>query len=159
MSEISKRAVAKRNLAPYLLELKTLLGGEINPSDLTPIEDLERIRDQSSYLSDEKKASFSIEFDDKLGEKFRKYISNLKKANNSEVYVWTGKSNLCGLCRIDSIEDFDISFPFDVNSDEMILFLTVDCCDRLLFDFFIDSDDQKILEVESEGKNWPFVRY
>jgi hypothetical protein len=159
MTEISEKVAAKRILAQYLSELKALLGIEINPSSLVPIENIEEIREQASCLSNEKESSFLIEFDDKLNEKFREYISNLRKANHSEVYVWTDRSNICGPCKINSIEDLDISFPFDVNSDGVVVFLTIDFCDKLLFDFSFDSDNQRILEVESQGKNWPLVEY
>jgi hypothetical protein len=158
-TETSKQVAAKRILAQYLSELTAILGRDINLSSLVSIENIEKIREQASCLSNETESAFSIKFDGKLSERFGEYISNLRKANDSEVYIWTDKSNLCGPCKINSIGDFDISFPFDVNPEGVVVFLATDLCDKLLFDFSIDSDNQKILEVESQGKHWPLVEY
>ena len=95
-----------------------------------------------------------MNFDLRKSKRFKQFIANLDKANNRPVYIWTEKSNVCGLYKASSIKAINFSFKFDVNDDGMVIFLTEDCNDRLLLDFYIDYKERKMLDLEVKGKNW-----
>lgn len=146
----------KSGFAIYLLELKKLTGVDIN-GDLLLTEDIEEIREKSSALADKEGTRFIVDFSEKDTEQFRNFVRNLNKANDAPVYVWTNSANSYGLYKATSINSIDFSFSFDVNPDGIIVLLTEDLNDRLLLDFYRNSEGREILELELYGKHWKFI--
>jgi hypothetical protein len=159
MTKIQNEIQFKKNLSAYLLELKSLTGKTVSSESLSSINEVERIRNEASILENYDISRFTIDFKDKSEERFKNFIIALSNSNKSSVYIWTNRSNFCGLYKIPSIKMFDFSFPFDVNPDGLVVFLSEDINDQLLLDFSYDSKGQEVLEVELKGRHWPFIKY
>jgi hypothetical protein len=158
MTDISNKLALRKSLTEYLLELKQITGENVKTDSLSSVESLERIREASlAVFQNMNKSKFIVRFDEKDSKKFKDFIANLSKANSSSVYIWTNRANLHGLCKIASINSIDFSFPFNINPDGVIVFLTEDLKDKLLLDFYRDSKEQEILEIELQGENWASV--
>lgn len=160
MTKISNKAELKRNLSSYLLELKQITGIDVDSKSLSPIEDVEKLREQVSVLAVLNKTRFVISFSKKNSEQFGKFVVNLGKSNSNSIYIWTNRANFCGLYEVASINAVDFSFPFDVNPDGIVVFVTSDFSDKLLLDFYDDAEKQEeMIEVELQGKHWPFISF
>ena len=156
---INNKIQFQNNIDSYLLEIEELTGTDITPGLLSSIEDMEKIREKSSALKDLDKLNFVMKFELKNSDRFRQFIANLNKVNNSPVYIWTEKSNVCGLYKVSSINAVDFSFKFDINDEGMVIFLTENCQDRLLLDFYKDRIDKEMLNLEVKGKHWYSVPF
>jgi hypothetical protein len=159
MANIHNKIAFKRNLVPYLLELKQLTGIDVSGESLISVENTDKIRQEWLPLKKADKNKFIISFSEKTSERFKTFIANLSKANNSLVYIWTEKSNICGLYKVASIEAINFAFPFNLSPDGIVVFLTEDLSNRLLLDYYQDSDDQEMLEVEWQGKDWHSIAF
>ena len=149
----------KKNLAPYLSELRRLTGTDVSSESLISVEDTEKIRQKWLYLKDTNTNKIVIDFSEKNSERFKKFITNLNKANSSPVYIWTEKSNMCGLYKAASIDAINFDFPFDISPDGIFVFVTEDLENELLLDYYYDSGDREMLEIEWQGKHWHSVSY
>lgn len=147
------------NISRYLLELETLASKAVNKDDLSSIKQVDEVRVSASHLENLPIEKFKIGFSEKDGSQFSRYIQGLYYSNSEQVYVWTGKTNSCGLYKVSSIKDVNFSFPFNLNEEGIVAFLSVDMKDKLLLDFSIESSGDKIVDVESQGLNWPNVKY
>ena len=148
------------DIEPYLLELGTLTNKTVNRCDLSSIEEVEEVRARLiSGLKNSPTKSFEINFSEKEGVRFDAYVQSLYNSNREAVYIWTKGTNSCGLYKVDSMKSVNFSFPFEINNDEMLVFLSVDVKDRLLLDYFIDDAGDKIIEVRVRGLNWINVEY
>ena len=147
------------NITSYLLELGTLADKTVNRVDLSSVEEVNDVRTMASNLDGLLATKFNINFSEKDGVNFNNYIQSLYEANGKQVYLWTSKTNVCGLYRVDSIKDVNFSFPFDINDEGVVVFLSADMKDKLLLDFYIDSTANKVVEVEVQGLNWPNIKY
>ena len=148
------------DIEPHLLELETFANKTVNRCDLSSIEEVEEVR--ARLISDLKNLptkSFEINFSEKDGVRFDAYIQGLYNSNREAVYIWTKGTNSCGLYKVDSIKSVNFSFPFEINTDGMLQFLSVDVKDNLLLDFDIDDAGEKLIEVEVQGLNWINVKY
>jgi hypothetical protein len=84
MANIHNKIAFKRNLASYLLELKKLTRIDVSSESLSSLEDLEKIRKKSLSLKQRDKKKFVISFEEKTSERFKAFIANLSKANNTK---------------------------------------------------------------------------
>lgn len=157
---INKKSIEYRqHIKSYLSELTLLINQEINEIDLSSLLEVEDVRRKASSLNDFPISKFVIPFNDKATGKFRSFIEALYQANDSEVYIWTKRTNVCGLYKIESIRNINIDFPFEINDEGILVFLSADFKDKLLLDFSLDSNGNKILEVEMQGQNWSDINY
>ncbi|MFI3157237.1 MAG: hypothetical protein QX199_13870 [Methylococcaceae bacterium] len=157
---INKKSLEYRqNIKAYLLELSSLINQYINESDISGLAEIEIIRHKASSLNGFPVSKFVISFNEKVTEKFRNFIDGLYYANDSEVYIWTKRTNICGLYKIESIRNINLDFPFEINDEGILVFLSADFKDKLLFDFASDSNGNKMLEIEVQGQSWPDVSY
>lgn len=147
----------KRNLPFYVDELRCFAGANIDTKSLSSIEEVENIRKKSLPLNELQATKNVVKFSEKNSDRFKRFIENLREANSNPVYIWLHSSNLHGLLKVDSIDAIDFSFPFNVNSDGIVVFLTSDFSDRLLLDFYHDCEGQEMLEVELKGKHWSSI--
>jgi hypothetical protein len=58
-----------------------------------------------------------------------------------------------------SIEAIDFTFPFDISPEGIVEFVTEDLSNELLLDYYQDSDDREMLEVEWQGKDWHSISF
>lgn len=159
MTNINNKREYLSNIDAYLLEIELLTKKSIDKSELSSINEVDEIRSKASNLKTLPKKELKIDFSEKTSTRFIKYIQSLYYANNNEIYLWTSKTNVCGLYKVSSIKDINFSFPFDINNEGMFVLLSVDLKDKLLFDFSFDSSGKKIIEIEIQGLNWPSVEY
>lgn len=157
---INKKSIEYRqHIKSYLSELTVIINQYVSEIDLSSLSDVEDARRKAVSLNDFPVSKFIIPFNEKATEKFRSFIDALYQANDSEVYIWTKRTNVCGLYKIKSIRNINIDFPFEINDEGILVFLSADFKDRLLFDFSLDSNGNKILEIEMQGRNWSGINY
>lgn len=157
---INKKSLEYRqNIKVYLSELALLINQGINESDLSSLAEVDDTRRKASFLNGFPVSKFVISFNEKVTEKFRRFIDALYQANDSEVYIWTKRTNVCGLYKIESIRNINLDFPFEINNEGILVFLSADFKDKLLFDFSLDSNGNHMLEIEMQGQNWSDINY
>jgi hypothetical protein len=149
----------QRNITSYLSELTLLANKNVNESDILDIIEVDDVRQKSFGLNDFEISKFRILFDDRVTEKFKNFIDTLYQANDNEVYIWTKRTEICGLYKVESIKNINLNFPFKVNHEGILVFLSTDFKDKLLLDFSLDSNGEKMLEVETQGQNWSAINY
>lgn len=149
----------KKNIDGYILELKKFTGIDIEPEFLSSIEDMEKIRRKSSSLKNNREKTFTIQFEEKNTKKFIDFVAKLYCCNSNPVYVWTEKTNKCGLFKIDSVLKFNFSFEFDINCEGIVVLLTENLCDKLILDYYENYTNEKLLDVTLQGRNWYSVAY
>ena len=154
-----KKIQFKLNIKAYLAELKELAGVEITPKSLSSLEEMEEIRKRSLHLKDIDEIEYTANFSVKNSYRFKKFIANLSKANNSPVYIWTERANSCGLYKAASINAIDFTFGFELNTEGIIAFTTEDTNNELLLDFYRDSKERETIEIEVKGKDWHSVSF
>lgn len=137
----------------------SLANTTVNRSDLSTIDSVNEVKAKATKLENFPTENFSINFSDKKSGRFCKYIESLYKANGERVYLWTSKSNDCGLYSVGCIKDVDFSFPFELNTEGMLVLLSLDINDKLLLDFYIDSCGSKVIDIEAQGLNWTNIKY
>lgn len=87
--KLNEKIQLKRLLPAYLSELKTLTGLDVSSKSLSSIENVEKIRNESSSIKDNDISKFTVNFEEKESERFKRFISNLNESNSSPVYIWT----------------------------------------------------------------------
>src|SRR5688500_5918049 len=158
MTSLEAKLRYNRSIKSYLAELRLLNNKDVSKEDLSSIVELEEIRRKSSLLKSLPISKFTIDFDERKSVRFNQYIQNLNKVNDSHIYIWTAKTNDCGLYKNGSIVDIDFSFPFEIN-EGVLVFLSIDLKDNLLLDFSNGTEGKRVLEVEAQGLNWPKISY
>lgn len=150
----------KREIQRYLLELKELCLETPLESKLLSLDATEQIRSRVQALKGKPSRRFQIDFCGKKTASFRNYVEKLNNANPHPVYVWTEKSNSCGLFEISSLLKFNFDFRFDVNEQGIIVLVASDLTDKLVLDFSkIENSSTYQLELELHGDHWPLVDY
>lgn len=69
------------------------------------------------------------------------------------MYVWTALSNVCGVARPIPLLEFNLAFDFNVNREGIVVLLTSDLRDKLVFDFSVQNGTPE-LEIEVSGEHW-----
>ncbi|BFM49938.1 hypothetical protein [Marinomonas sp. THO17] len=146
-------------IASYLLELGIPANKTVSKDELSSVDKVDEVRAGTSNLVNLPAEKFKVDFSEKDDIRFGSYIQGLYDTNNEQVYLWTSKTNICGLYKVGSIKDVNFSFPFGLNDEGIIVFLSADLKDKLLLDFSIDPNGNKVVEVEAQGLNWPNVKY
>lgn len=147
----------KQNIKAYLAELKELTEVDVSPQFLSSLEEMEEIRKKSSHLKDIDKIKYIANFSIKNSDRFKKFIANLSKANNSPVYIWTKRANSCGLYKAASINAINFSFEFDLNTEGIVTFTIKNANNQLLLDFYRVLKEQETIEIEV--KDWYSVSF
>jgi hypothetical protein len=145
----------KYELASYLKELKLLsCSGDVDKSKLSSLAEVEAIRYKASHLDDLPVKKFTLDFNELSSGGGIELKRQLSKNNNSAVYLWTPRTNSCGLYSVQSIDDVNFKFPFNVNSEGIVVIMSTNLEDKLLLDFYRNSEGKEEVEVEVIGKNW-----
>ncbi|WP_277557991.1 hypothetical protein [Ereboglobus sp. PH5-10] len=158
MSSIQQYINYRKSLAKYLEELRELINVPVTEVTLVPLDEVARIRKklvEKITICPQKK--FRIPFPEKTGQRFRTFIEQLEQLNSSPIYIWTEAANGCGLFQASSLIKINLDFSYDVNSQGIIVILTKDLRDRMIWDFF-EENSEKIIEVELMGETWPQSR-
>lgn len=158
---MNNKLMYKKNLRSYLNELGHLTKRTPGESELLSLEFTEEERARACKVKAKASLRFEINFKDKNTPKFEMYINSLYVKNPSPIYIWTERSNYCGIFEIPSILEFNFNFNFDVNSEGIIVLLSKNMADKMILDFSPSVSDlsQNQLEIELLGDNWPLVTY
>ena len=161
MSNREKLIRYKLNVKSYLRELHELSMERPLESHLLPLEATEHIRNESKeILRGKPTRKIHMDFDERKTERFKKYVVNLHRVNPNPVYIWTDRTNSCGLYEVSSLLKFKFDFPFDVNTEGIIVLLSRDLNDTLTLDFSHDEKKFKCeLELDVCGKHWASIEY
>ncbi len=155
---LSTRLKRNLHLKSHLDELSGLIGRQVAVSDLEEVELTQTVRQKSMSLSTYPKKCFEILFREKSERRFGAYLGNLSSANPAPIYLWTRYSDECGLLRISTLADIDLSFPFDASDAGILSLVTEDFMDQLSLDYF-EEGGELLLEVSTQGRSWPTVSY
>lgn len=159
MIDIANKINYLKCINDYLVELKTLTNKKVKKEELSDLDEVEVKRDESSRLKSLPEYEFTIAFEEKEHGRFNSYINSLYEVNQSELYLWTKNTNACGLYKTESIKNVNFTFPFNVNEEGIIVLLASNLKDKLVLDFYEDSDDELCLDVEARGDNWSKIKY
>lgn len=157
-SENKDKIRYKVNLKPHLEELNCFTSKRMEESDLLSIEETKRILEQSQQLPQLSTNKFTIPFQEKRSERFKKFVAKLQEVNSSSIYIWIDRTNDCGTSIIGSLSDINWEFDFDCSSNGIFVLESIDLQDRVLFDFF-EEDGQLWLEIEASGIHWSKVNW
>lgn len=149
----------KKHLASYLGELGELVTCQPLAHSLKSLEFTEIVREQARVLDAKPCSKFEVNFDMRCIPRFSSYVQTLYEKNSSQIYIWTAKSNYCGIFEIPSLLEFNFCFEFDVNQEGIIVLVAANMTDKLVLDFSYDALCGYSLEIETKGDNWPLVKY
>jgi hypothetical protein len=159
MIDLSEKLAFQRELHRYLQELSLLVGRSVHKNELLTLEETKAIRLQANQVIRKPIEKFEIPFEAKQKHRFVKLMELLAEKNPSDVYLWTPASNLCGVMQPVSLKIVNLSFPFNLNPEGIVVFLTSDFFDQILFDYSLGLDEEQILEVELSGSHWGSISY
>jgi hypothetical protein len=146
-------------LGQYLLELKALTKSEVSSDSLSSPDELEELRQSYKRIQEGKEVKITFPFRDRKSIYFQEFIKKLHESNSSPIYIWTEESNLFGLFTANSIRDIDFTFSFDLNPSGVLVFLTRDLRDVMLFDYYYDSKGEETIDMTLGGQNWSNITY
>lgn len=67
---------------------------------------------------------------------------------DNSLYLWLTHGNECGLCPLESINQFNIEFDYEDDPEGIIVLLTHDFSKKIVFDFFEEDNEKKINIIE-----------
>ena len=157
---LSERLRKKQYMSQYLSELSILMGYPVQAGELGGLDQAGEIR--AAVLAGtaaQAGSRFELSFSEVASERFKRYLQRLIASNPSPVYVWTPRTIDCGALTVDSLLRMNFNFPFNINEEGIIAFVTNDVADRMLLEFSINSVGQEVLIVETQGPNWASAMY
>jgi hypothetical protein len=152
MTTSSQKIRRLRAMKPYLSELTALAGHSVCEEDLGSLEQVAVLQNEAQKFRTQMVPSFEIPFSERVTRRFTEFISKLRQANPSPVYVWTPRTNDCGAFLISSIEKINFAFDFSINTEGILAFLTKDLIDRLVLDFEISPTRATVDDGESSRR-------
>lgn len=159
MTSFANSRQRKKNLHLYMSELKFLSFMPVDEDQVSHVEKVEQIRAGQGKIKEFPISRFSIPFTERLTKRFGEFVEKLNEENSNKVYIWTENSNRCGLFAANNIKEVNFEFPFDVNSEGIIVLLSENIEDKMLLDFYLDVNGQQMLEVELQGRCWSFIAF
>lgn len=158
--EMVRRLTYRHNIASHLSQLSHLVNREVTADDLLSLEATEAIREQSrSLLKNDPLKKFQIQFSEKAEARFAAFIKNLHALNPKPIYIWTDHTIECGLYEVGSILEINFKFEYSKFPAGIMSFVTKDFSDKLLLDFFEESNGERFIEIELTGDHWPSCTY
>jgi hypothetical protein len=152
--------IAKKAMLPkYLKELSALVNYEIFDQNLLDLESTKELRSKSTDLAVSPSRNLNIRFEEKTSPRFQAYIENLVRANSGPVYIWTPRTAFCGGFSVPSMVEVFMGFNFDINTEGILSFQTMNLENNLTLDFSVDDRQQQVLRVETQGLDWFSVEY
>jgi len=149
----------RRHMDRYLGELSTLMARAVQPDELGSREQAVEMRVAAQGFLGQSSAWCEIKFADRSSEHFAKFLKRLTDANSSSIYVWTPHTIDCGTFLAPSLDVIKFDFPFAINDDGILSFVTSDLQDRLVLDFSRTFAGQEVMRVETQGPGWARIIY
>jgi len=156
--ERRNRISYKVNLKPYLQELNCFTLKPKSETDLISLDETKKIIERSKSIRKTERNKITIPFKEKQSEHFNNYIQRLQDANSSGIYLWIERANNCGTTLLGSLSEVNWNFEFLCNNNAILILITSDCRDEVLFDFYKE-DDKELLDIETWGVNWSKISW
>ncbi|HEY2030481.1 MAG TPA: hypothetical protein VGH20_14865 [Myxococcales bacterium] len=154
MTNARDRFQYRRNLQQHLRQQSVLTGHPVAAADLVPLEEVAVWRSRVVAMDTTARSKVRLPFEDKVTPVFDAYVRRLEQANPSQVYLWTPLASICGPAMAPSIAQVNFAFPFDVNVEGIVSFISADFRDELVLDYY-EEQEQYFVDVEARGARWP----
>lgn len=152
-SLLRKNAILK----DYLIELSILFDKEITAEDLSLSSEASKIASNISGFEMQFSNKFTIPFSDMYQPRFINYIDNLDAKLSLPIFVFTPHSLICGFMQAQSLRHINFKFPFEINKDGILIFITNDLSNRLSLDFYVSQSGVETVQVEVQGPDWQAI--
>lgn len=100
-----------------------------------PLDAINEVRVRARGLKDKPMRLFTIPFNTKNTLEFRAFIGRLQEANSSPIFLWTSRSEVCGLLELPSLSAFNFGFEFALEPNGIVVLMTTDTRERLTLDY------------------------
>ena len=150
----------KANLRAHLSDVRCYLGRLVDERELVSVAESRQLIATAREIFERdgrKRVSFDLPFPEKSTPRFLAFVGRIAGAGASGAYLWTARSDACGLCRLDSVRDIDWSFDFGCDPTEMFVLYSSDLSDSLLVEYFESDEGQQQLRLELSGHRWSDV--
>jgi hypothetical protein len=150
----------KVNLISYLPLLSQIVRRTLNVHELCSLEETVSIRHAVQKNVDQTTNIYDCSFADLHSDRFLQFIQRLEQVNPEPVSIWTRQTIDCGTLILPSIAavlslDFEVVFK----DEALISFWASNLNDKLLLDFELSSNNEKLMTIETQGANWIKVSY
>ena len=89
-----------------------MTGTKVFREALLSLKELEMVREKSKVINNKPQSSFEIIFSEKESKRFSDFMVKLHGSCSKPCFIWTEKSNVCGLYQIDNLLQLDLFFCF-----------------------------------------------
>jgi hypothetical protein len=143
----------------YLKELEALAGRPVHVRELTSPQDAAAVQTAAQKFIKMSKRVLEMPFAELRSPDFQRFAAALALQNPSPVWIWTPRTEVMGMLRVDSLQQVNFGFDFSINTEGILSLLTADLEDSLLLDFSISDVGEQRVQVEIQGTNWEAVAY
>jgi hypothetical protein len=154
MNRLQKLLAFRSGIVQHLAELSQLTGTIVTRDALLSVEDTEAIRERSKTMVRVPTWTETLDFSEKEGARFLRFIGSLSELNPSDVYIWVPHSRACGLLPPVPLETIQWGFSFNFSPDGIFSLVTSDLCDKMLIEFSETATGRRELEIEISGPHW-----
>lgn len=148
----SKNLKRKLLLRDYIGVISCLVGRQVRESELSDVDFALEFRKKAERFSIMPTTSLEVGKAAIVSAKFLEFLRRLSEANSSPLYLWTRHTVDCGMLQVDSLEMVRFSDALTCLPDGILVVVTKDASDRLLFDVLTDEENRVTVEVQ--GDNW-----
>ena len=144
------RICSREQMDAHLRELEILTGRRPESQELLPSEQIERLRQRIVDTTYTPTMTYVLPFG---APELWTLAKQLREADETNVYVWTPSSTMCGLLPPVPLRSVNFGFPFEVNPEGIISLTTANLSDCLILDFS-EERSGRVVEVEAMGPKW-----
>ncbi len=129
-------------LESYLKIINKLTFKKINSTSLLSIVETDRICPKAVSMNCDYKNTMCFHEKNKEWTNIKEYIGS------KAIYIWITDSEWCGLCPLDSIDDFNIDFNYCDEPMGIIILISDDGKKDVVLDFYEECDGEKLIDIE-----------
>lgn len=157
-TDVGGRLAQAKHMASHLQQLGQILHRSLRSQDLLSVAATIELRNRLMKVNRQPRWRHVTEFSQLSGESFGTFVRRLAGDTRARVYIWTPSTNVCGALPPVSLLDIAFDFPFSINPEGIISFLTDDGLNELLLDFSHESSGE-VVEIEGSGELWGRTAY
>lgn len=150
---IQRKVRYRGNLKKHLKCMNYLSLRPITESDLTNVEDTDRLFNEIKSLNFEKKKKIYLNQSDTV---FNQIRLALRDSENESFYVITEHSFDSGILKLSSFNDFNWQFNFETLNFYHVSLLLYNFSNEITF-WEADEDSENKIEVEIFGEDWTTI--
>ena len=144
----SKRQLYGRTnyMKPYLEELRQLFSSEIDENDILSLFDSEAILEKKAHKKRRLIFECVLPFSER--ENARQILQAYDFPINAPYYLWIEYADYCGLAKISSLEPFNWSFDWLIDSNGIFSFTDIYIKREIVLDFYEDEGNwQQVIRI------------